>query len=68
MHYWYRIAAAMSAILIVLEKLFPESMSKLPLSGDALQQSGVLFLSVFAVLEIFSAIKEIRARVRNGNF
>ena len=61
MHYWYRLAAAISVLLIVLEALFPVSMSKLPLSGDALQQSGVLFLVVFAILEIYSAIKDIRA-------
>ena len=61
MHYWYRLAAAISVLLIVLEALFPVSMSRLPLSGDALQQSGVLFLVVFAILEIYSAIKDIRA-------
>lgn len=62
MHYWYRLAAAISVILIVLEAVFPVPMSRLPLSGDALQQSGVLFLTVFAFLEIRAAIKEMRMR------
>jgi len=61
MHYWYRLAAAVSILLIVLEALFPEFMAKLPLSGDALQQSGVLFLLVYFVLEVFAVVREIRA-------
>ncbi|GJL65072.1 MAG: hypothetical protein NPIRA05_00430 [Nitrospirales bacterium] len=67
MQQFYRIAAAVGLVLIMLEAVFPVTMGNIPLAGNALQQTAILFLIVFVTVEIVLATREIIGKVKNAD-